>query len=222
MKKEEKQLRRDKIVNSIKYRKDIQPGLNEALTILARYLKERGKNNTPERNSILTVIYHIDGPFDVDALHQLVCEKMGYLCRVTIYNSLMLFVEAGVVQQFQPFANGSLFFERCIGQKPHGYQICRHCGSIRLINMDEVIEPIANQVPSTFHTAQYCLYVIGLCANCYKEERHEIRLKQLAEKMDKDSKQSPKKRGRKRYTSIKEVRRDRELAALKKGNKTEK
>lgn len=215
MKQQEIQQRRNKIVNAIKYKENLEQGLEEAQSVLLRYLKERGMNSTPERSYILSVIYHIDGPFDVDSLHQLVCEKKGYLCRVTIYNSLMLFVEAGVVARFQPFPTGTLFFEKCIGQKPHGYQVCRKCGAIRVLDMSEVMGPITEQLPNSFHPAQYCLYVVGLCANCHKEERHEVRLKQIAKKQELEKKKNERSRAKKRYRSIKEVRLDQELAALK-------
>lgn len=219
MKSEEKQQRREKIVNAIKYKENLEQGLEEAQNVLTRYLKERSLNSTPERNYILSVIYHIDGPFDVDSLHKLVCEKKGYLCRVTIYNSLMLFVEAGVVARFQPFPSGTQFFEKCIGQKPHGYQVCRKCGAIRVLKMDDVMAPITDQLTNTFHPAQYCLYVVGLCNNCFKEERHEVKLRQLAVKQDREKKKQDRSRARKHYTSIKEVRLDQELKALKEKKK---
>lgn len=215
MKQEEIQQRRDKIVNAVKYKENLGQGLEEAQNTLLRYLKERGRNSTPERNGILSVIYHIEGPFDVDSLHQLVCERTGYLCRVTIYNSLMLFVEAGVVARFQPFPNGSQYFEKCIGQKPHGYQVCRKCGAIRVLKINDISTSISEQLTSSFHPSQYCLYVLGLCGNCYKEERHEVRLKQIAIKQDREMKKKERTRGKKRYTSIKEVRLDQELQALK-------
>lgn len=216
MKQDEIQQRRKKIVTKIKLKRDQGPGLQEAVSILNVYLAERGMNQTSEREYILWVVYHIDSPFDVDALHELVCQEKGRVCRVTVYNNLMLFVDAGVVARFQPFVNGSQFFERCIGQKPHGYQVCSHCGAIKAISLDQVIEPIANQITSTFHTTQYCMYVMGLCASCYKEERHEVQLRLLAAKLDKEKKSSQMKaRGKKRYTSIKEVQRDRELQALR-------
>lgn len=206
-------------MRNLKVKQDLGQGLQEAQDILNNYLQERGMNHTPERDYILWVIYHLDVPFDVDSLHKLVCEEKALICRVTVYNNLLLFVEAGVVARFQPFVNGSQFFEKCIGQKPHGYQVCRRCGAIKVISMADSIEPISNQIRSTFHTSQICLYVLGLCNTCYKEERHEVRLKQLAIKLEKERRQRaklkmPKSRKKKRYTSIKDVKRDQELQAL--------
>lgn len=217
MKQQEIQQRRDKILNKVKVKESLGQGLQEAQAILQTYLKEHGMKRTPERDFILEVIYHLDGHFDVDSLHKHVCKEKAYICRVTVYNSLLLFVEAGVVARFQPFANGSQFFEKCIGQLPHGYQVCRRCGAIKKLSMQEVIGPITEQLPSNFHVSQYCLYAVGLCGKCNEEERHEVRMRQLAEQMDKEQKdnQQPKSRKKKRYTSIKEVKRDRELQALR-------
>ena len=224
MKKDEKQQRRNKIVHALKLR-DKAPGLDEARQMLARYLKERNMNSTPERDSVLSLAYRVEGPFDVDSMHQLVCEQKGYVCRVTVYNNLMLFVEAGVVARFQPFVNGSLFFERCVGQKPHGYQVCRRCGSIRVLNADGVVPVLADQIPASFQTQQYCLYAIGLCSTCSKELRHELRLKQMAVKLSREqqnAKTAGRREPRKRYTSIRDVRRDQELEALQQEKKSNK
>ena len=224
MKHEESQLRRDKIVRNLKVKKELGQGLQEAQALLETYLKERGMNHTPERDYILWVIYHLDVPFDVDSLHKLVCEEKALICRVTVYNNLLLFVEAGVVARFQPFVNGAQFFEKCIGSKPHGYQVCRKCGAIKTIAMADMMPNIEAQTHKSFHTQQTCLYVLGLCNNCYKEERHEVKLKQLAIKIEKERREQerlnlPKSRKKKRYTSIKEVKRDRELQALKEKRK---
>lgn len=216
MKQTEIQQRREKILNKVKLKADLGQGLQEARAILQDYLKSRKMKQTPERDYILDVIYHLDGPFDVDSLHQHVCEQKAYICRVTVYNNLQLYVEAGVVARFQPFVNGSQFFEKCVGQLPHGYQVCRRCGAIKRLDLSKVIPLVAEQLPSTFKTAQYCLYALGLCGKCTAEERHEIKLKLLADKMEKEQKENkPKSRKKKRYTSIKDVKRDQELQALR-------
>ena len=224
MKHQETQQRREKIVRNLKVRQELGQGLDEAQVMLNAYLKERGMNHTPERDYILWVIYHLDVPFDVDSLHKLVCEEKALICRVTVYNNLLLFVEAGVVARFQPFVNGSQFFEKCVGQKPHGYQVCRRCGAIKVLSLSEILPHVEEQVHKSFHTSQICLYALGLCNNCYKEERHDVKLKQLAMKLEKENRanarlKKPTSRRKKRYTSIKEVIRDQELQALKEKRK---
>lgn len=215
MKQDEILQRREKIVTKLKL-KDQEPGLQEARAILKAYLEERNMIITQEREYILWVIYHLDAPFDIDALHALVCQEKGRVCRATVYNNLHMFVDAGVVARFQPFVNGSQFFERCIGQKPHGYQVCKRCGAIKTVSLEEVIPPIAEQLTATFHTNQYCLYVLGLCATCYKEERHDLKVRQMAAKLEAERKKKDhlKASRQKSRTSIKEIRLERELQEI--------
>ncbi len=186
MKQEEIHQRREKIVNYLHLKPELGEGLKEAIVILQHYLKERHKNITPERQFILWTIYHVDTPFDVDALHELVCQHRAQVCRATIYNNLLLFVEAGVVSRFQPFPNGAHYFEKCIGQEPHGYQVCRRCGAIKVLSLSEVTGPISAQLNKTFHLSQFSLYAIGLCKMCFNAERKEIKEQKKMREIEKD------------------------------------
>ena len=197
MKQDEIQHRRDKIIDKLHLKDDLGDGLEEATDILQKYLKERHMNVTPERQFILWTIYHLDAPFDVDALHQLVCQHRTQVCRATVYNNLILFTEAGVVSRFQPFPNGTQYFEKNIRQKPHGYQICRRCGSIKVIATDVASELIGTQLNKTFHLSQFCIYALGLCKTCYNTERREVKEKDKLKQREKDSQKksaSPKKK----------------------------
>ncbi|MBQ0058040.1 MAG: transcriptional repressor [Bacteroidales bacterium] len=174
MKSEEMQLRKQKVLRNVKLRPDQNAGLAEAEEKLHLYLKERHMNQTPERNYILWAVYHLDAPFDVDTLHAIVCEHRARVCRVTIYNSLMLFVEAGVVVRFQPFVDGSMYFEKAFGQKPHGYQVCRRCGAVKIIPLERADTMLTSQLSSTFHLSQLSVYAIGLCRTCHTAERRAV------------------------------------------------
>ena len=175
MKAEESEQRRQRLVDKVRLKPELGQGLDEAKKILQTYLKERHKNTTPEREFILWVIYHLDSPFDIDTLHALVCEHKSRVCRVTVYNNLLLFVEAGIVSRFQPFVDGTLYFEKTLGHEPHGYQICRRCGSIKPINLDKVIGHVNSQLSRSFHATQISLYAIGLCCNCHAAERKAVK-----------------------------------------------
>ncbi len=216
MKQEEIVQRRERIIRKTVVKEELGQGLQEAEAVLNAYLKERGMNQTPERSQILWTIYHLDAPFDVDMLHELVREKIN-ICRVTIHNNLTLFADAGVIARFQPFPNGSQFFVKSISQPPRAYQVCSQCGAIKVLSMKEIVPLIAAQTQKSFHTSQYCLYVLGLCAKCFREKRHEAQLHQQAVQQEREKRASATKqpRRKKRYTSIKEVRRDQELLALK-------
>ena len=216
MKQEEIVQRRERVVRKTVIKEELGQGLQEAEAILNAYLKERGMNQTPERSQILWTIYHLDAPFDVDMLLELVRETIN-ICRGTIHNSLEIFADAGVIARFLPFANGSQFFVKSIGQPPRAYQVCSQCGAIKVLSTKEIVPLIAAQTQKSFHTSQYCLYVLGLCANCFREKRHEVKLHQQAAQQEREKRTSATKqrRRKKRYTSIKEVRLDQELQALR-------
>lgn len=221
MKQEEISQRRERVVRKTVVKKELGQGLQEAEAILTAYLKEHGMNQTPERSHILWTVYHLDAPFDVDTLHTMVHEKMN-ICRVTVHNTLLLFVNAGVVARFQPFTNGAQFFVKSIGQPPRAYQVCHRCGAIKTLSMKDIIPILVEQTQKSFHTSQYCLYVLGLCDKCFKEIRHNTQLHQRAVQQGRKERALAKNptRSKKHYTSIKEVRRDQELQALKTKNKS--
>ena len=192
MKQDEILQRRDRIISRLQLKPDLGEGLEEAAQILKKYLKERHRNSTPEREFILWTVYHVDTPFDVDALHELVCQYRARVCRTTVYNNLMLFAEAGVVSRFQPFPNGTQYFEKNIRQEPHGYQVCRRCGSIKPLSLSEVTPIVHSQLNKTFHLSQFCLYALGLCKTCYNTERREVKEHDRQWLADKESKQKQK------------------------------
>ncbi len=200
MKQEEIHKRRDKIVQKLSLNEESGYGLEEATSLLAHYLKERNGTFTSERKFILWTVYHVDMPFDVDALHELVCRHRGYVCRVTVYNTLMLFAEAGVVSRFQPFASGTQYFEKCVGQQPHGYQVCRRCGAIKVLDISQVTDSVVQQMHKTFRLSQFCFYAIGLCKNCYLTERHDLLLRRRALAADKKKSSRKKQTAKQRKT----------------------
>jgi Fe2+ or Zn2+ uptake regulation protein len=198
MKQEEIHKRHDRIVQKLSLNEESGHGLEEATALLAGYLRERNGTLTSERKFILWTVYHVDTPFDVDALHELVCRHRGYVCRVTVYNTLLLFTEAGVVSRFQPFANGAQYFEKCVGQQPHGYQVCRRCGAIKVLDISQVTDSVVPQMHKTFRLSQFCFYAIGLCKNCYLSERHEVLLRQRALAAEKKKAEQKKQAAKKR------------------------
>lgn len=176
MKAEERKPKQEKFLQKIKLKPDPVQGDKEAQAKLHAFLKERSMNETPERKFILWVIYHLDGPFDIDTLHAFVCEHKSQVCRTTIYNSLMIFEEAGLVTRFQPFANSeTMYFEKALGTEPHGYQVCQKCGAIKVIDIGAFLEHIEPQINSTFHIAQFSFFARGLCKSCHDEERRRLK-----------------------------------------------
>ena len=63
------------------------------------YLEQNGHRKTPERFAVLEEIYTAGGHFDVDALLERMKVRGAKVSRATLYNTIELFLEAGLVRK---------------------------------------------------------------------------------------------------------------------------
>ena len=69
--------------------------------VLRQYLLEKGFRNTPERYTILEEIYNMDHHFNVDDLYLLMMQKKYHVSKATIYNTIEIFLDAGLIRKHQ-------------------------------------------------------------------------------------------------------------------------
>lgn len=69
--------------------------------VLRQYLQEKGFRNTPERYTILEEIYSLDHHFNVDDLYLLMMQKKYHVSKATIYNTIEIFLDAGLIRKHQ-------------------------------------------------------------------------------------------------------------------------
>ncbi len=69
--------------------------------VLRQYLKDKGFRNTPERYTILEEIYNFDHHFNVDDLYILLIQKKYHISKATVYNSIEIFLDAGLIRKHQ-------------------------------------------------------------------------------------------------------------------------
>lgn len=75
----------------------------------ANALLDRGLKQTQERFAILRAIIEIDAPFLIDILRNQLLSKKYYVSRATLYNTMKLMEEMGIVDKV--ILDGKLFFE---------------------------------------------------------------------------------------------------------------
>ncbi len=140
--------------------------------LLTKYLEERKFRKTPERYAILEEIYKLDEHFDIDYLYGLFKEKHFSVSKATIYNTLELLLEAGLVRKHQ-FGKIQAFYEKSYFNKNHDH----------IIMMDdfEIIEfcdPRIDEIKKDFEEAMgieiesHTLYFYARKKN-KKEEKEE-------------------------------------------------
>lgn len=169
-KSEKKNLSRDNIVRgTIKASAAYKELYVRAREILQNWLEAHHKRNTVERFFVLEEIYSLIMPVDVDTLHKLVCEEFGAVSLTTVYNCLDLFYEIGLVRRIELVSGGMKFYERKLGQVPRGYVICRECGKLKAITIENTLSEVNSKLPHRFALEDVQLVASGLCPSCSKK-----------------------------------------------------
>lgn len=133
--------------------------------MLTEYLQANGHRKTPERFAILDMIYSIKGHFGIDELyHYMENEGEFRVSRATLYNTIILFVEANLVIKHQ-FGNSSQY-ERAYKNETHHHMICTGCGMVSEFEDETLKQVIANTKLKRFTASHYSLYIYGQCSKC--------------------------------------------------------
>lgn len=138
---------------------------------LAKYLDSQGKRRTPERFAILEKIYSSSTHVDVATLYTSMLADGFRVSRATVYNTLGLLVEAGLVRSVA-FGDGVTRYERITTASNHHHLVCTRCGKVKEIKAAEMVGDLLAKKPRSFEPAYYSLYIYGLCSRCAKEERN--------------------------------------------------
>lgn len=133
----------------------------EVREIFTAYLENKKQRKTPERYAILDEIYTHKKHFDVDTLYLQMKSRNYQVSRATVYNTLDLLVDCGLVKKHQ-FGQNISQYEQSFGYKQHDHLICVKCS-----NVLEFCDPRIQQINSTmgqllkFEVAHHSLHLYG-------------------------------------------------------------
>jgi Fur family ferric uptake transcriptional regulator len=137
-----------------------------AKEILRSYLKEKGHRITPERFMVLEAIYRADGHLDADDMYLQMKNTGSRVSRATVYNTLDVLVECGLVQK-QQFGNNQSFYERAYSYQQHDHLVCTECGKVlefcdpRVLEIQKMVEKYFD-----FRIKSHSLHFQGICNGC--------------------------------------------------------
>jgi Fur family ferric uptake transcriptional regulator len=103
--------------------------IHEVKEVFRAYLKENKHRITPERFMVLEEIYRGDGHFDADEIFFKMKDNESRVSRATVYNTLELLVECGLVQK-QQFGKNQSVYERSYSFQQHDHIICQNCDAV--------------------------------------------------------------------------------------------
>ena len=139
-----------------------------------KFLSDNGKRRTPERFKILESVLEFSKQFTVDNLVAAMAGKNFIVSQATIYNTLLLLVEAGVLRQFS--INNRSHFER-VDNVCLIHLKCQECGKVKLVKDTNFMAFMNARKFPAFTTSYYNLTVYGICSDCARRIKREKREK---------------------------------------------
>lgn len=141
-----------------------------ARTKLAEYLDSRKLRKTPERFTILEVVFSHNDHFGIDTLYAEMDGRSYHVSRTTVYNTIELFCECGIVRKHQ-FGSNQASYEKVASSGNHHHLICTECGKIKEIKDPELMRQIGLRKYGTFNMSYISLYVYGVCSTCLRKNK---------------------------------------------------
>lgn len=138
--------------------------------IFIKFLRTQKLSVTQERLRVLDCIYKIEGHFDIDALLSRLSAQ-GKDRRATIYRTIKLLMEAGLIARVRSQPGGRVVYEHTFGHTHHDHLVCARCDRI-IEFQDSIIEQQQNSIAEKhgFELLHHSMMLTGICPDCLKRD----------------------------------------------------
>lgn len=140
------------------------------LDVFRRYLREHNLPVTQQRETIAETVFFADEHLSVGDIERAVRDQGIQVGKATVYRTLDLLREAGVVQEHD-FGEGFKRYEPLAAQSHHEHLLCIECGKVVEFS-SERFERMSALVAEEhgFRPHHHRLEIYGVCRECQRRD----------------------------------------------------
>jgi Fur family ferric uptake transcriptional regulator len=144
--------------------------MEEHEKMFKQYLEKKGLKLTSPRRHILEAVFSLHEHFNAEELYGKIKAVTNGISLATVYRTLPLLKEAGLVQHALRSA-GRERYEHIYGHPKHIHWLCRKCGVLMETNLQSLSPAIDLQAKGLqFKAEEIELSIRGLCWKCFNAE----------------------------------------------------